>query len=88
VPRGTDTIYLFIVMLHATTRNLNRFTNNQILHILKLHLLWELSLKASPREATDMLNLFKTMIIPMILLAPITLTIVSVTTLIEIAVQD
>ena len=38
-----------------------------------------------------MLNLFKTMIIPMILLAPILhLTIVSVTTLIEIpvAVQD
>jgi hypothetical protein len=44
------TIYLFIVMLHATTRNLNCFTNNQILHIL---------------------NLFKTMIIPIILLAPI-----------------
>ena len=72
VPRGTDTIYLFIVMLQATTRNLNCFTNNQILHILKLHLHLhlQLSLKA-PHEATDMLNLFKTMIIPIILLAPI-----------------
>ena len=46
---GTDTIYLFIVMLHATTRNLNCFTNNHIFYILKLHLHWELSLKVSPR---------------------------------------
>jgi DMSO reductase anchor subunit len=29
VPRGIDTIYLFIVMLHATIQNLNYFTNNQ-----------------------------------------------------------
>jgi hypothetical protein len=58
-------IYLFIVMLHATTRNLNCFTNNQILHTLKLHL----HLQKHPHEATDMLNLFKTMIIPIILLA-------------------
>jgi hypothetical protein len=65
--RGTDTIYLFIVMLHATTRNLNCFTNNQILHTLKLHL----HLQKHLHEATDMLNLFKTMIIPIILLAPI-----------------
>jgi hypothetical protein len=39
VSRGTDTIYLFIVMLHATTQNLNCFTNNQILYILKLFFL-------------------------------------------------
>ena len=45
----TDAIYLFIVMLHATIRNLNCFTNNQILHILNFHLHLQLSLKASPR---------------------------------------
>jgi hypothetical protein len=39
---------LFIVMQHATTRNLNWFSNNQIFYILKLHLHWELSLKTSP----------------------------------------
>ena len=57
MPLGTDAIYLFMaVMLHATTRNLNCFANNQIWHILKPHLHCELSLKVS-HEATDMLNL-------------------------------
>ena len=83
MPCGTDTIYLFIVMLHATTRNLKCFTNNQILHILKLHL----HLQKNPHKATDILNLFKTMIIPSSFSAHIAhLTIVSVTTLIEIDV--
>ena len=44
----SETIYLFIVMLHATTRNLNYFTNQQMLHILKLNLHCELSLKSIP----------------------------------------
>ena len=46
-------IYLFMVMLHATTRNLNCFTNDQILHILKLYLhnLRALSLKVPPRAS-------------------------------------
>ena len=56
MPCETDAIYLFIVMLHATIRNLNCFTNNQILHILNSHLHLLLSLKA-PHEATAMLNL-------------------------------
>ena len=61
--RRASWIYLFIVMLHDC------FTNYQILHILKLHL--HLRLQKHPHEATDMLNLFKTLIIPIILLAPI-----------------
>jgi hypothetical protein len=75
---------LFMVMPHATTRNLNCFSNNKFC-IFKTHLHCELSLKYL-HDATDMLNLFKTMIIPIILLFSAHIAHLIIVSLIEIAV--